>query len=77
VIARRRAPASEIIVRHGISAAILAEARHGAGRPYARVPGITLGAGLGACLVAGGAIVAALLHLRSSGSARPEGARRA
>jgi glucokinase len=40
-------------------AAILAEARHGAGRAFARVLGITLGAGLGACLVAGGAIVAA------------------
>jgi glucokinase len=40
-------------------AAILAEARHGAGRPLERVLGITLGAGLGACLVAGGAIVAA------------------
>jgi glucokinase len=40
-------------------AAILAEARHGAGRPFGRVLGITLGAGLGACLVADGAIVAA------------------
>ena len=40
-------------------AAIVAEALHGAGRPFERVLGITLGAGLGACLVAGDAIVAA------------------
>jgi glucokinase len=39
-------------------AAIVAEALHGAGRPFERVLGITLGAGLGACLVAGDAIVA-------------------
>ena len=38
-------------------AAIVAEALHGAGRPFERVLGITLGAGLGACLVAGDAIV--------------------
>ena len=40
-------------------AAIVAEALHGAGRPFERVLGITLGAGLGACLIAGDAIVAA------------------
>ena len=40
-------------------AAILAEALHGAGRPFERVLGVTLGAGLGACLVAGDAIVEA------------------
>jgi glucokinase len=38
-------------------AAIVAEALHGAGRPFERVLGITLGAGLGACLMAGDAIV--------------------
>jgi glucokinase len=38
-------------------AAIVAEALQGAGRPFERVLGITLGAGLGACLVAGDAIV--------------------
>jgi predicted NBD/HSP70 family sugar kinase len=38
-------------------AAILAEALRGAGRPFERVLGVTLGAGLGACLVAGDAIV--------------------
>jgi glucokinase len=35
-------------------AAIVAEALFGAGRAFERVLGITLGAGLGACLVAGG-----------------------
>jgi glucokinase len=40
-------------------AAIVAEALYGAGRPFERVLGITLGAGLGACLVAGDAIVEA------------------
>ena len=38
-------------------AAIVAEALHGAGRPFERVLGITLGAGMGACLMAGDAIV--------------------
>jgi glucokinase len=38
-------------------AAIVAEALHGSGRPFERVLGITLGAGLGACLVAGDTIV--------------------
>jgi glucokinase len=38
-------------------AAILAEALQGSGRPFKRVLGITLGAGLGACLVAGNTIV--------------------
>ena len=35
----------------------MAEALHGAGRPFERVLGITLGAGMGACLMAGDAIV--------------------
>jgi len=40
-------------------AAIVAEALQGSGRPFERVLGITLGAGLGACLVVGDAIVEA------------------
>ena len=38
-------------------AAIVAEALQGAGQPFERVLGVTLGAGMGACLVAGEAIV--------------------
>jgi glucokinase len=58
---RRRLGRADLVIAfcNDAEAAILAEARHGAGRPFARVLGITLGAGLGACLVAGGAIVAA------------------
>jgi glucokinase len=48
-----------IVFCNDAEAAVVAEALHGAGRPFERVLGITLGAGMGACLVAGDAIVEA------------------
>jgi glucokinase len=48
-----------IVFCNDAEAAIVAEALHGAGRSFERVLGITLGAGMGACLVAGDAIVEA------------------
>jgi glucokinase len=50
---RRRLGRPELPLRfcNDAEAAVAAEALHGAGRGFARVLGITLGAGLGACLV--------------------------
>jgi glucokinase len=49
----------QIVFCNDAEAAVVAEALHGAGRSFNRVLGITLGAGMGACLVAGDAIVEA------------------
>ena len=56
---RRRAGRAELPIGfcNDAEAAVVAEALQGAGRPFERVLGITLGAGLGACLVAWDAIV--------------------
>lgn len=50
-------PAPPVLFRNDAEAAVLGEALFGAGRPYGRVIGITLGTGLGACFVAGGRAV--------------------
>jgi glucokinase len=52
--ARLSRPILPIVFRNDAEAAILGEAVHGAGRPYRRVIGITLGTGLGSAFVAGG-----------------------
>jgi glucokinase len=52
--ARLRRPTLPIVFRNDAEAAILGEAVHGAGRPYRRVIGITLGTGLGSAFVVGG-----------------------
>jgi glucokinase len=56
---RRRLRREELAIGfcNDAEAAIVAEALQGAGRPFERVLGVTLGAGLGACLVVGNAIV--------------------
>ena len=58
---RRRLGREElaIVFCNDAEAAVVAEALHGGGRSFDRVLGITLGAGMGACLVAGDAIVEA------------------
>ena len=80
---RRRLGREELAIGfcNDAEAAIVAEALHGAGRPFERVLGITLGAGLGACLVAGDAIVTARgpvvpgeLYLRPFGAATADDA---
>jgi glucokinase len=50
-------PGLPVLFRNDAEAAVVGEARFGAGRPYSRVIGITLGTGLGACFVAGGMAV--------------------
>ena len=56
---RRRVGSADLPIGfcNDAEAAVVAEALQGAGRPFERVLGVTLGAGLGACLVAGEAIV--------------------
>jgi glucokinase len=47
-------PSLPVAFRNDAEAAVVGEARFGAGKPYSRVIGITLGTGLGACFVASG-----------------------
>ena len=50
-------PNLEIRYRNDAEAAILGEALYGAGKPYSRLIGLTLGTGLGSAFVAGGKVV--------------------
>ncbi|MBX0330739.1 ROK family protein [Oscillochloris sp. ZM17-4] len=52
-------PAPPIAFRNDAEAAVVGEARFGAGTPFRRVIGVTLGTGLGACFVADGRAVRA------------------
>lgn len=48
-----------ILFRNDAEAAIVAEARYGAGRPYRRLVGVTLGTGCGSAFVVNGATISA------------------
>ena len=50
-------PALEIKYRNDAEAAILGEACYGAGTPYSRVIGLTLGTGLGSAFIADGVVI--------------------
>lgn len=52
-------PTAMFLFRNDAEAAILGEALYGAGRPYSRLLGITLGTGLGSCFIADGKPVTA------------------
>jgi glucokinase len=54
-----RLPALPILFRNDAEAAIIGEALYGAGCPYRRLIGVTLGTGFGSAFVIGGASVAA------------------
>ncbi|HSL42406.1 MAG TPA: ROK family protein [Anaerolineales bacterium] len=51
------APTLEMRFRNDAEAAILGEALHGAGVPYARLLGLTLGTGLGSAFIANGNLI--------------------
>ena len=50
-------PTLEIKYRNDAEAAILGEARYGAGIPYSRLIGLTLGTGLGSAFIADGVVI--------------------